>query len=131
MSNSAELCEEFNTKVLLNIYFRNCLPPSYRENGRFYHRPPFCFFMQKYLLKEVMDFSWRDQDCALIAAELGEEFNTKVPFKHLFQNSSPPLSLKTSDFKTHGHLFLDKKKKHLKRKVIKSFILQLCAIFLS
>ena len=51
---------------------------SYRKNGSFYDALPFCFFIEKYLLKEVVDFRWHDQDCASIAAELCEEFNAKV-----------------------------------------------------
>ena len=35
-------------------------PPSYRKNGWFYDTPPFCFFMEKYLLKEVVDFRCHD-----------------------------------------------------------------------
>ena len=61
---AAELCEKFNTRVLLNIYFRIPLPlSSYRENDQFYDTPPFYFFMEKYLLKEVADFRLHEQDC--------------------------------------------------------------------
>ena len=34
--------------------------------------------MEKYLMKEVVNFRWHNQDCASIAANLCEEFNTKV-----------------------------------------------------
>ena len=63
-------------KGSLKNLFQNS--PSYHEKGRFYDTPPFCFFMEKYLLKEVVDFRWRDQEYASIVVELCEEFNTKV-----------------------------------------------------
>ena len=59
VSIAAELCDEFNTRVLLNIYF-STPPPSYQENGRFYDTPSFCFLMEKYLLKEEVDFRWHN-----------------------------------------------------------------------
>ena len=51
--------------------------------------------MVKYLLKEVVDLRWRDQDFASIAAISCEEFN-----KGSFQNP-PPLTAKMADFTTH------------------------------
>ena len=109
---AVELCEEFNTKVLLNIYFR--IPsPSYHENRRFNAPPPFCFFIEKYLLKEVVDFKWRDQDCACSAAELCEEFNTKVLLNTYCRIPLlPSLAVKTSNFTTYGH-FVSLIKKNL------------------
>ena len=45
VSITAELWEEFNTRVLLNIYFSIPPPSSYHENGQFYDTPQFCFFI--------------------------------------------------------------------------------------
>ena len=66
-----------------------------------------------YLLKEVVDFTWSDQDCASIAEELCEEFNPKVLLSIYFSIPPPAhLPIKTSDFMTI--LFLDLKKKKIK-----------------
>ena len=47
--------------------------------------------MEKYLLKEVIGFRWRDEDSVSIAAELLEEFNTRALLNIYF--SIPPSHL--------------------------------------
>ena len=130
-SITAELCEEFNTMVLLNIYF-SISPPSYYENGRFYDTLPFCFFMEKCLLKPVVHFRWCDQDWASFVAELCKEFNAKVLLNIYFSILAPP-SFRENIwvYDTRPFSFLIKKEKKLKREVIKSFILRLCTLFIS
>ena len=67
-------------------------------------------WIEKYLLKEVVDFRWCDQDCASNAAEIFEEFNTRVLLNIYFRNP-PFFSVKTAEFIKHYHFVSQLKKK--------------------
>ena len=110
LSIAAELWEKFNTRVFLNIYFRIPSPPAYHKNGRFCNTPPFCFFKEKYLLKEVADFKWCDQDCTSIAAELCEEFNKKFLLNIYFRTPFSSSRKKAHFYDMWPFCFLIKKK---------------------
>ena len=114
VSIAPELCEVFNRRVLLNIFYR-IFPTSYREKGRFHDTPLFCFFMEKHLQKKMLGFWWCDHDYASITAELCEEFNARVLLNIFFTEFLPtssrergPILWHTAILFLHGKAFTER-----------------------
>ena len=115
-----------NRKILLQKYVPEKIPEL--KNNRFCAKTPFCFYMEKNLIKEVNNFWCCDCNFASTAAHLSEKLNTEAfisklsekfnrhSLKQLFQNPSPRLfPWKYPNFMTHYHFVSSWKSIYRKR----------------
>ena len=66
---------------------------SCTQNSRFCIKTPFCFYLEKHLIKEVNNFWCRDRDCASTATHSSEKFNTRM-FLNIYFKIAPLLPQK-------------------------------------
>ena len=95
------LCNIFQKQISIHLHVIWFPFTSSRENSRFYGKPPFCFFKEKHILKEVLGFWWLNQDCASTSAELCKEFNTRVFLNNYF--ITPLFLIQTDVFMANHH----------------------------
>ena len=77
-----------NHKILLEKYaFDKILA---LKNNRFCTKTPFCFYMEKHLIKEMNNFWYSDHDCASTVAHSSEKFNTRMFLNNYFKIPPSP-----------------------------------------
>ena len=69
--------------MLLEKYASERIPAL--KNSRFWVKTPFCFYMEKHLIKEVNNFWCCDCDCASTATRSSEKFNTRMFLNSYFK----------------------------------------------
>ena len=66
-------------RKLRNTIWKECFRKIHAlKNTRFCAKTPFCFLMEKHLLKNLNNFLCCDHDCASITAHSSENFNTRI-----------------------------------------------------
>ena len=98
-----------NRKMLLEKYTSGRIPAL--KNSRFCVKMPFCFYMEKHLIKEVNNFWWRNCDCASTAAHS----NLKQECSYTFISKLFSLSAKTPNLASNCHFVSWWKSIYLKR----------------
>ena len=59
------------------------------KNSIFCAKMPFCFYMEKHLIKEVNNFWYHGHGCASTAAHSSEKINTRMFLNNYFKTVSP------------------------------------------
>ena len=129
VSIATELCEEFNRRVLLNIYFR--IPPHlFPWKRRISWHIAILFLHAKVFTDRGVRFLIARSGLCADCCRFLWEFNTIVLLNIYFRiPPPPPLPVKTADFNTPTFCFFIKKK--VMRVVTKSFTLRLREFFLT
>ena len=95
-----------NRKMLLEKYASERIPAL--KNIRFCVKTPFCFYMEKHLIKEVNYLRCRDCDCVLTTTHSSEKFNTRM-FLNIYFKILPLLPQKRLISPLTAILFLHEK----------------------
>ena len=103
------IMQEIQQKDSLKHLFQNYSQSSPAKSADFTTHRHFVSSWKSIYRKRCSVFWWLDQDCALIAAELCVEFNTRILLNIYFRFSPHPLPLKIADFNTTLFCFLIKK----------------------